>query len=95
MVLHLAGDVSYSGGLGGLVVTVGGILAAVLAVAVFIPTGRAFMQEKRYVESKIFSSRTDAERTYWEKRKKSLMLSLLPFHHYDRHGENKHHKHDD
>ena len=95
MFLRLAGDVDYGSGMGGLVVMVGGIIMAVLAVAVFIPTGRAFLQEKRYVENKIFSSRSDAERTYWEKRKKSLMLSLLPFHHYDRHGENKRHKHED
>ncbi len=91
ILLRLAGDTDYSGGLGGLVVLIGGVVAAVLAVAVFIPTGRAFLQEKRYVENKILSSRSDAERTYWEKRKKSLMKSLLPFCHYERHGENKHH----
>lgn len=95
MMLRLAGDVSYSGGMGGLVVMVGGIIMAILAVAVFIPTGRAFLQEKRYVENKIFSSRTDAERDYWEKRKKKLILSLLPFHHYDRHGGSSHRHHDD
>lgn len=95
MLLRLASDADYSSGLGGLVVFIGLLLAAILAIAVFIPTSRAFLQEKRHVENKILSSRTDAERTYWEKRKKSLMKSLLPFHHYDRHGEHKHHKHED
>ena len=95
ILLRLAGDTDYSGGLGGLVVLIGGVVAGVLAVAGFIPTGRAFLQEKRNVENKILSSRSDAERTYWEKRKKSLIRSLLPFHHYERHSEHKRHRHED
>ena len=95
MILRLAGDVNYGDGMGSLIVVIGGLLAAVLMIAVVMPISRAFIQEKQYVENKILSSRTDAERIYWEKRKKSLMLSLLPFHHYDRHVEKKNHKDED
>ena len=67
-----------------------GILA-VLAIAVFVPMGRAFRRELKYVNMKIMNSRHDKEQAYWERRKKSLWLSLLPFRHYNPH----HHNHKD
>ena len=55
----------------------------ILAIAIFVPFFRAFKQELRYVNMKIVSSRSNSERRYWEKRKKSLWKSLLPFCRYD------------
>jgi len=66
----------------GVVIFVGFVLAVILAVAVFIPLSRAFSRELRYVKMKMLNSREEKERAYWEKRKKQLWLSLLPFYHY-------------
>ena len=66
-------------------------LICVLAVAVFVPLGRAFRRELKYVNMKIMNSRHDKEQAYWEQRKKNLWLSLLPFRHYNPH----HHNHKD
>lgn len=64
-------------------------LGLLLALAIFLPLGRAFSRELRYVNMKIHNSRHDKELAYWEKRKKNLWLSLLPFRSYDTH--NRHH----
>ena len=59
------------------------LIGGVLAVAVLFPFFRAFKQELRYVDMKMANSRSSSERHYWEKRRKSLMRSLLPFCKYD------------
>ena len=64
-------------------------LGLLLALALLLPMGRAFSREMRYVNMKLMNSRHDKEREYWEKRKKRLWLSLLPFCTYDR--EDHHH----
>lgn len=66
-------------------------ILAVLFIAVFVPMGRAFARELKYVNMKILNSRHDKEQAYWERRKKNLWLSLLPFRHYDP----RHHNHKD
>lgn len=63
-------------------------ILAVLFIAVFVPMGRAFARELKYVNMKILNSRHDKEQAYWERRKKNLLMSLLPFRHY-----NPHHRH--
>ena len=75
-------------------IAVYGAVAVVLllAIALFVPTLRAFARELKYVNMKIMNSRHNKELEYWERRKKKLWLSLLPFCHYNRHG---HHHHDD
>ena len=70
----------------------GGALAVILALAFFLPVGRAFYRELRYINMKMDNSRHEGERRYWEKRKKSLWRSLLPFCHYD---DGHHHHKDD
>lgn len=62
------------------------LLFGVLALAVLLPLFRAFKRELRYVKMKALSSRTEKELEYWEKRKKDLWKSLLPFCHYNHHG---------
>lgn len=64
---------------------VAAFLGIILALAIFLPLGRAFKQELRYVNMKLLNSRTEKEAAYWEKRKKALWKSLLPFHHYNHH----------
>ena len=49
-------------------------LGIILALAVFLPMGRAFSRELRYLNMKLMNSRSDKEQAYWEKRKKSLWL---------------------
>ena len=78
--------------MGGILVIALG-LVGILAIAVFVPLGRAFRRELKYVNMKIMNSRHDKEQAYWERRKKKLMLSLLPFHHYNPHGH--HHREED
>ena len=65
------------------------VVFGLLALAVFLPFFRSFKQELRYVNMKMANSRHNSERRYWEKRKKSLWKSLLPFCRYDN-GHNDH-----
>lgn len=74
-------------------VGVGGALVLVLALAYFLPMSRAFSREMRYVKMKLDNSISEKERQYWEKRKKSLWKSLIPFCQYDD-GRHHHHHHD-
>ena len=76
----------------GAVIGIALALIAVLAIAVLVPMGRAFSRELKYVEMKILNSRHEKELAYWERRKKSLWMSLLPFRYYDPHS---HHRSDD
>lgn len=78
--------------MGPAIVGVAIFLGIILSLAVFLPMGRAFSRELRYVNMKIQNSRYDKELAYWEKRKKRLWLSLLPFHSYK--DDHHHHHHD-
>ena len=80
--------------MGGVVIASALALFAVLALAVLVPMGRAFMRELRYVDSKIMGSRHEKEETYWINRRKRLLKSLLPFHHYYRDEHHRHHRDD-
>ena len=80
-------------GIGTVIIAFAGLLLLVLAIAVLIPMSHAFRRELKYVNMKILNSRHDKEQAYWERRKKKLMLSLLPFHHYNPHGH--HHREED
>ena len=90
----LTADVEEGLGIWALVVFLGALLGAILAVAVLMPMSRSFRQELRYVDSKIHSSQSKSERAYWEKRKRNLWLSLLPFVTYKRHRHHHHHRDD-
>lgn len=68
-------------------------LGIILALAVFLPMGRAFSRELRYLNMKLMNSRSDKEQAYWEKRKKSLWLSLIPFRSYSGSEDHHHHHH--
>ena len=60
--------------------TVGVIILAALILN-FVEWHRAFSGELKHINSEI--ERTDGrERAYWKKKKKRLLLSLLPFFKY-------------
>ena len=73
--------------MGSVVIILCTFLLVLLSIAVFIPLGRAFIRELNYVNMKILNSRHNKELAYWERRKKQLWLSLLPFCHYNRHHD--------
>ena len=75
------------------VVGVTAVLVLLLGLAIFLPMGRAFSRELRYVKMKLMNSRHDKERAYWERRKKRLWLSLLPFRSYNSEEHDHHHHH--
>lgn len=67
------------------------VLGLLLGLAVFLPMGRAFSRELKYVNMKLMNSRSNQEHAYWKRRKKRLWMSLLPFCSYDREEHDHHH----
>lgn len=66
-------------------------IVVLVMVALCLPTLTSFTRKRKYIRMKILNSRSHQEQAYWERRKRKLWLSLLPFCHYNRHE----HHHDD
>lgn len=60
---------------------IGGVLLLAIIATMFVPWLFWFRRELRYLNMEIHRN-YGPERTHWEKRKKRLWLSLLPFFHY-------------
>lgn len=57
------------------------VIGLILFCAVFFPWLHDFRRELRYINMEI-NRTTGREQAHWKKKKKRLLLSLLPFFHY-------------
>ena len=71
------------------------VVGAIIATAIILSIVQGFRSDLRYIDMEI--SRTDGrEKAHWERRRRELFLSLIPFYRPRRrkhHNDDHHHHH--